>query len=98
MTHLDQTTLARSVAQLQENARVLQAKMAPDELNGTNGNETNGADAADLSALVEMALRCAVPATPTAEELARWKELGERYGGSSWGGASKGGFGESSPA
>ena len=75
---------------MQEDARGLQTKIAPDEL--------NGADAADLSALVEMALRCAAPATPTAEELARWKELGERYGGSSWGGASKGGFGESSPA
>lgn len=97
MTHLDQTTLARSVAQLQENARGLQTKVAPDELNGANGNGTNGADAADLSALVEMALRCAGPAILTAEEHARWKELGERYGGSSWGGASKGGFGKSSP-
>lgn len=97
-THLDRTTLARSVAELQENARGLQTKIAPGELNGANGSGTNGADAAELSALVEMALRCAAPAIPTAEELARWKELGERYGGSSWSGASKGGFGESSPA
>jgi hypothetical protein len=96
--HLDRTTLARSVAQLQANARGLKAKIALDELNGANANGTNGADAADLSALVEMALRCAASAIPTAEELARWKEFGERYGGSSWGGASKGGFGESSPA
>jgi hypothetical protein len=98
MTHLDRATLARSVAELQENARGLRTKIAPDELNGTNGNGTNGVDAADLSALVEMALLFTAPTTPTAEELARWKEFGERYGGSSWGGASKDGFGKSSPA
>jgi hypothetical protein len=97
-THLDRTTLARSVAQLQEDARRLQSKIAPGELNGADGDATNRANAADLSALVEMALRCAPPATPTTEELARWREFGERYGGSSWGGASKGGFGQSSPA
>ena len=76
---LDRTTLANSIAELQENARI-------------NGGETNDAE---LSTLLESGR----PAeTPTAEELARWKELGERYGGSSWSGASKSGFGGSSPA
>lgn len=107
-TDLDRTMLARSVAELQESARVLQTRMAPDswsqvtteiagKLNGANGNGTGRADAGELSELVEVALRSEAPTTPaaTAEELARWKELGERFGGSSWTGASHGGFGGS---
>ncbi len=107
VTDLDQATLARSVAELQVNARLLQIGMASGdwsqlateiaaELNGANGSKMNGADAAELSALVELALRSPAPAPATAEELARWKELGERYGGSSWSGASHCGFGGSS--
>ena len=84
-TQLDPTMLARSVAELQANARI-------------NGGGTNGAHAAELSELVESALRSEAPAIPTAEELARWKDLAERYGGSSWTGASHCGFGGSSPA
>ncbi len=106
-THLDRAILARSVAELEENARVLQAKMAPDnwshlateitaKLKGVSDGETNDGRAADLSKLVEIALRSEGPAAPTAAEQARWKELGERYGGSSWAGASHGGFGGSS--
>lgn len=101
---LDGTMLARSVAELQENARVLQSRMAPGDwsqlapqiaarLNGAKGNY-----AAELSETVELALQSEAPAPPTAEQFARWKERVDRCGGSSWSGASKGGFGGSSPA
>ena len=106
---LDGTMLARSVAELQEKARELQGKMAPGDwsqlatkiatrLNGANGRRRNGTHPAALSELVETALRSPAPATPTAEEQARWQALREQYGGSSWGGASKSGFGGSSSA
>ncbi len=108
-THHARATLARSVAELQETARLLKTKMAPDDwsqlateiaakLDGIDGNATNGPHAADLSALVEMALRSAAATVPTAAELARWEEFANRYGGSSWTGASHCGFGGSSPA
>lgn len=108
-TDLDDTMLAHLVAELQENARLSQTKMGPSDwsllateitakLSGANGSGANGTHAADLSALVEIALRGEAPAAPTADEIARWKNLGERYGGSSWTGASKGGFGGSSAA
>jgi len=85
----DRTTLACSMAELQENARTLQ-----EMLKGGNSGEGNGAEA-ELAALLETARRGGVP---TAEQLAQWKQLGERYGGASWGGASGSGFGGSSPA
>jgi hypothetical protein len=84
-TQADRTTLARFIAELQENARALQ-----DTLNG----EGNGADT-ELAALLETALR---GDAPTAEQLTQWKHLGERFGGASWGGASGSGFGGSSSA
>jgi hypothetical protein len=103
-TDLDQADLARSVAELQENARVLKTKMArgdcaqlarkiANSLYGAKGHESH---CEQLTELIESALRNDAPATPTPEELARWKELGERHGGSSWSGASKDGFGASS--
>ena len=104
-TELDGTMLARSVAELQENARVLQSRMAPGDWSQLapqiaarlNGHGANGNHATELSELVEIALRSEAPATPTEEEFARWKELVDRCGGSSWSGASKSGFGGSSP-
>ena len=101
---LDGTMLARSVAELQENARVLQSRMAPGDwsqlapriaarLNGAKDNH-----AAEMAELIEIALRSEAPAAPTGAEFARWKELVERSGGSSWSGASHGGFGGSSAA
>jgi hypothetical protein len=85
-TKVERTTLARSVAELQKNAQALQDAL--------QGGERNGADA-ELAALLETARR---GDAPTAEQLAQWKQLGERFGGASWSGASGSGFGGSSPA
>ena len=92
-------TLARSVAELQENARVLQATVTPDEWSrlvatAAARNGTNGATSPDVSTL----LQGTHAPTPTGEELAQWKKVGEQLGGASWGGASATGFGGSSPA
>jgi len=107
-TDLDRANLARSVANLQETARLLKNGAAPGDwsqlvteiagqLNG-GGAATSGANA-DLSTLVETALDTPSPAAPTPDEVARWKDLAQRYGGSSWsGGASHSGFGGSSLA
>jgi hypothetical protein len=83
-TKVERTTLARSVAELQENAQALQ-----DALNGGDATDT------ELGALLKTALR---GDAPTADQLAQWKQLGKRFGGASWGGASGSGFGGSSPA
>ena len=106
-TDLDRANLARSVANLQETARLLKNGAAPGDwsqlvteiagqLNG-GGAATSGANA-DLSTLVETALDTPSPAAPTPDEVARWKDLAQRYGGSSWSGSSHSGFGGSSPA
>jgi len=108
-TPIDPAMLTQFVAELQENARILQEKMAPGDwpqrareiaakLNGGSGDGMQGAPAVELAEVVEIALRREAPAAPTEEDVARWKELGERYGGSSWAGTSWGGLGGSSPA
>lgn len=81
-------TLARSVAELQESARAIEDATTADEwsriaaigaaLNGSGGPSS------ELAAL----LRPPRQATPTAEELVQWRQLGEEFGGSSPGGAS----------
>ncbi len=92
--------LATSVSVLQENARTLREAVTPEEwkqlvataaasLQGGNGN---GAGHAEISALLESAREAGPRPTPTAEQLAQWKTLSERLGGSSWGGASGNGF------
>ncbi|MEO7167109.1 MAG: DUF4912 domain-containing protein [Spartobacteria bacterium] len=83
-------TLANSVAKLQEKARVSPDAIAP----GSNGN---GADAAGLAALLQAALKNPRPGL-TPDQRRQWRELGERLGGASWGGASENDFGGSSPA
>ncbi|MEO8439401.1 MAG: DUF4912 domain-containing protein [Spartobacteria bacterium] len=99
-TRPESTTLARSVAALQENARALQKTTTPEEWSrltkaaGISLNGKNGDHASDYSSLLESAKGAA----PTADEIARWRQLGENLGGASWGGASHGGFGGSSPA
>lgn len=101
-TDLDRATLARSVAKLQETAQVLKAEAAPGDwsqlvteiagqLNRESAATTSAANG-DLSTLVEMAQQSPASA-PTPADLARWKDLAQRYGGSSWSGASHNGFG-----
>ena len=97
-TKAEGATLARSVAELQESARVMQATVTPDEwprlVAAAASLKGNAAPSSDVAAL----LQAARAATPTAEELAQWKQLGEQFGGSSWGDASASGFDASSPA
>ena len=102
---LDRATLARSVANLQETARLLKNTAVPGDwsqmvaeiagqLNG--GAKVSKTAEGDLSTLVATALNTPSPAAPTPDEIARWKDLAQRYGGSSWSGASHSGFGGSS--
>lgn len=83
-------SLAHSVSQLQENAH---DEITPESTNGGNGNH-----GAERASLLEAARRAGPPPALTPEQQAKWKELGERLGGSSWGGASESGLGGSSPA
>jgi len=85
-TKVERSTLACSVAELQENAQALEDAL--------NDAARSGADT-ELAILLETALR---GEAPTAGQLAQWKQLGERFGGASWGGASGRGFGGSSLA
>jgi hypothetical protein len=98
-TQAEGATLARSVAELQGGARVTKGTATPDEWSrlvaaAASLDGTKGARSSDVAALLQ-AVRAA---TPTAEELAQWRQLGEQLGGASWGGASASGFGGSSPA
>jgi len=97
-TQPEGATLARSVAELQARAGVTEDTITPDEWSrlvaaaaSPNGN---GTSASDISSLLE-AVRAT---TPTADELERWRKLGEQFGGSSWGGASENSVGGRSPA
>jgi hypothetical protein len=85
-TKVERSTLACSVAELQENAQALEDAL--------KGAARSGVDA-ELALLLETALR---GEAPTAGQLAQWKQLGERFGGASWCGASGRGFGGSSLA
>ena len=90
-------TLAQSVAGLQARTHVTQDTATPDEwlrlvAAAASLNGTNGAPYSDVSALLKAAR--AVP--PTADQLAQWKQLGERFGGASGSGASGSGFGGNS--
>ena len=89
-------SLAHSVAELQENAR---EKMTVEE--GTERSSLqkgNGERNAEIASLLGAARQAGPRGALTPEQMARWKELNERLGGSSWGGASERGFGGSSPA
>jgi hypothetical protein len=92
----DAKSLARSVAELQENAP---AEMTTEEwsqvLAAQNGN---GEHRAEIASLLAAAQEAGPRGALTPEQMARWRELSERLGGSSWGGASESVFGGSSPA
>jgi hypothetical protein len=89
-------SLARSIAELQENAP---AEMTAEEwsqvLAAQNGN---GAHRAEIANLLEAAQQAGARGALTPEQIARWKELSGPLSGSSWGEASQSGFGGSSPA
>jgi hypothetical protein len=97
-TQAERATLARSVADLQEKARVQQGTTTPDEwsrlADAAGSLQASGASSSEVAALLQAA-RIAIP---TAKELAEWKQLGEKIGGSSRSGASGSGLGGSSPA
>ncbi len=92
-TTTDGKTLAHSVAMLQGNTPALRKGTAP----GPNGHG-DGAQAAEITALLEAARQAGARSTPTPEQRAKWKELSERLGSSSWRGASESSLGGSSPA
>jgi hypothetical protein len=92
----DGKSLAHSVAELQENAREeMTAEEWSQVLASQNGN---GGHSAEIANLLEVAQQAGSRGALTPEQMARWKELSEHLGGSSWGGASESGFGGSSPA
>ena len=101
-------SLAESVSELQEQSRDL-PELSPEDwsrlvdattaaLNGGNGNANRRDDAAAIEALLKTARQSGPRSAPTDAQMAKWKKLSERFGGSSWGGASESGFGGSSPA
>ncbi|MGB8342921.1 MAG: DUF4912 domain-containing protein [Chthoniobacterales bacterium] len=105
-TRSDDRALASSVAELQENARMLKERLTPEawsrlvaataaSLDGTNCHG-NGAQSSELAALLQ-SVRPGPAQAPTEEQRAKWRALSEEVGGASWSGGSEGDFGESSP-
>ena len=97
-TQPEGATLARSVAELQARAGETEDTVTPDEWSRLV------AAAASLEWQRSVRLRyrrsseAVRAATPTADELERWRKLGEQFGGSSWGGAGGSSVGGRSPA
>lgn len=106
----EETTLARSVAHMQSKARALQASMSTedwsqlvDSAEATANAESTfglrGVRRAELEALLRTVKEDGTRQNPSPENLAGWRDLGERFGGSSWSGGSSegnGNFGGSS--
>ncbi|MEO6871309.1 MAG: DUF4912 domain-containing protein [Chthoniobacterales bacterium] len=106
----EKTKLSQSVAHMQSKARTLQASMSPEDWSQlvdsaeavANGEKTfglRGVQGTELAALLRTVNEDGKRQNPSPENLARWRQLGERFGGSSWsGGASErnGSFGSSS--
>jgi len=100
-TKANRGTLASLVAQLQQKAQVLRDSMAPDEwslLMKTAAASLESEPSAELAAILQITPPGKAQPAPTAEMLEQWRELGERFGGASWGGVSSGDLGGSSPA
>ena len=104
-TRSDDRTLVRSVAELQENARMLKETLTPEawsrlvaataaSLNGTNCHG-NGAQSSELAALLQSA-RSGPAQAPTEVQRAKWRALSEEVGGASWSGGGEDDFGGSS--
>lgn len=104
------TKLSQSVAHMQSKARTLQASMSPEDWSQlvdsaeavANGEKTfglRGVQGTELAALLRTVKEDGKRQIPSPENLARWRQLGERFGGSSWSGGSSernGSFGSSS--
>jgi hypothetical protein len=100
-TETNREMLASSIAQLQEKAQALRDSMAPDEwalLVKTAAASMEIERFAELAAILQTMPKGKPQPAATAEMLAQWRRLGERFGGVSRGGASSGGFGGSGPA
>ncbi len=98
----DNRTLASSVAELQENARMLKETLTPEawsrlvaataaSLDGTKCHG-NDAQSSELAALLQLA-RPGPAQAPTEEQRAKWEALSKQFGG-----ASESGIGGSRPA
>jgi hypothetical protein len=92
-------TLASSIAEMQTKAGALRQTMPPGEwstlveaastlVNAEAGMGLAGVESADFSALLRADQRNGKRTPPSTELLARWRQLGEHFGGSSWGGSS----------
>jgi hypothetical protein len=86
--------LSRAVAEIQENLQILREEMAPGDWSrlvaevsaSFPDGKTNGAEISALLGPVRIPRK---PGPPTANEVALWKQFGEPFSGSSWGGASE---------
>ncbi|MGH7935405.1 MAG: DUF4912 domain-containing protein, partial [Chthoniobacterales bacterium] len=102
-------TLANTVAAIQEKTRILRQTMPPARWSKLVEVAANlveeeaafglsGVSSSDFATFLQAEQRNGKQIAPSPEMRERWKELGERFGGSSWSGASGNGFGGSSPA
>ncbi len=96
---VDKVTLSESIADMHAKARLLADSMSPEdwsEFVGSAESAVNagaalglsGVDAPELAALLRSVKDDSVRQMPSLENLARWRWLGERFGGSSWSGGS----------
>ncbi len=90
----DGKPLAESVAELQREEMTPKERARP----AAAENGGNGDPRAEITELLEAARRAGTREALTPEQSARWKEIRDRLGSSSWGGASESGLGGSSPA
>ena len=93
------TKLASSVADLQDKLRTLQASMSPADwsklveaapslVDAENGLDLPGVERDDIATLLRTVKEDTTRTLPSPEKLEEWRQLGERFGGSSWGGES----------
>jgi uncharacterized protein DUF4912 len=106
----DHARLCHSVAKMQSKARTLKDSLSTDEwsqlVNSAEATEDaerrfglRGAQPPELTALLRSVEEDSAQQNPSSENLARWRELGDPFGVSSWSGGSSertGSFGSSS--
>ena len=108
-SNAERGTLSNTVAAIQEKTRALRQTMPPADWSKLVAVAANlveeeaafglsGVNSSDFATFLQAEQRDGDKTAPSPETRERWKELGERFGGSSWGDASGGGFGGSSPS